>query len=64
MAYKKETVVISVPLDRQTNRMLHEIALKLNEKSKTRYVSRILASVIMLQYKNMKKEEQEHESGI
>lgn len=63
MAYKKNTVVISVPLDEETNRQLHEIARAMKEKSKTQYASRALASLIALQYKKLVREKK-HDPGV
>lgn len=63
MAYKKSTVVISVPLDTETNQQLHMIAKAMKEKSKTRYASRILTGMIALEYKKLLREKK-NDSGI
>ena len=57
--YKKDTIVISVPLDTETNRQLHEIAKVMKQKSKTQYASRVLASMIALQYKRLIQEKKD-----
>jgi len=58
MAYKKNIVVISVPIDIDSNRMLREIALFNREKSKTQTASRILTKAIRLEYSRTRKEQQ------
>lgn len=58
MAYRQNTVVISVPLKEDENRMLREIALFRNEKSKTQTASHILAKAIRLEYGKLKKEKE------
>ena len=58
MAYKRSTVVISVPVELDTNQMLRAIALFHNEKSKTQAASRILSKAIRLEYNRIRKEEQ------
>ena len=57
MAYKQDTVVISVPVNTDENRMLREIALFKNEKSKTQTASRILVKAIRLEYEKLRKEQ-------
>ena len=57
MSYKKNTIVISVPLNEETNQQLHEIAKAMKVKSKTQYASRVLESIIATQYKKIKQEQ-------
>ena len=56
MAYKKGKVVISVPVDIQTNDMLRELALLTGQNSKTRYAANILTKAIAVEYKQLQKE--------
>ena len=58
MAYKHNTIVISVPVESSTNQMLRAIALLRNEKSKTQTASRILSKAIQLEYNKIRKEKQ------
>ena len=57
MAYKRNTVVISVPVTTDTNQMLRAIALFQKDKSKTQSASRILSKAIQLEYNKIRKEE-------
>ena len=56
MAYKQNTVVISVPLTSDTNQMLRAIALFRKDKSKTQAASHILSKAIQLEYSKIRKE--------
>lgn len=56
MAYRKGKVVISVPVDIQTNDMLRELALLTGQKSKTRYAANMLTKAIAVEYKQLQKE--------
>ena len=51
MAYKNETVVISVPISIDINSKLYELALKHQAKSKTKYASIILSDIVLKEYK-------------
>ncbi len=57
MAYKENTVVISVPVSTDENQMLREIALFRGEKSKTQTANRILTKAIRLEYGKLRKEQ-------
>lgn len=57
MAYKQDTVVISVPITSDMNQMLRAIALFRKEKSKTQTASHILSKAIQLEYNKIRKEE-------
>ena len=56
MAYKKNTIVISVPVESEINQILREIALLCQEKSKTKMASRILSDAVRLEYNRIRKQ--------
>ena len=57
MAYKQDTVVISVPMTSDMNQMLRAVAIFRKEKSKTQTASRLLSKAIQLEYNKIRKEE-------
>lgn len=57
MAYKQDTIVISVPITADMNQMLRAVALFREEKSKTQTASHLLSKAIQLEYNKIRKEE-------
>jgi hypothetical protein len=57
MAYKQNTIVISVPVTQDVNQMLRAVALFRKEKSKTQTASHLLSKAIQLEYNKIRKEE-------
>lgn len=55
MAYKKNTVVISVPVDADVNTMLREIVLFRGGKSKTQMASQMLTKAVRLEYDKLRR---------
>ena len=47
MSYKKEMVVISVPISIENNSKLYELSIITKSKSKTKYASNILSDAIL-----------------
>lgn len=51
MSYKKQIVVISVPISIENNSKLYELSIITKSKSKTKYASNILSAAILKEYK-------------
>lgn len=56
MAYKKDTVVISVPVTHEVNQMLREIVLLNGYKSKTQYAGLLLSKSVEARYRQLQRE--------
>jgi hypothetical protein len=56
MAYKKNTIVISVPVEPEINQILREITLLNQNKSKTKTASQILSDAVRLEYNRIRKQ--------